>query len=252
MGALPVRDVVDDVTEGVVAGDVVGTRAPGELGLLAARGGGDDDAAAPLDHLGQQQADPAGRGVHDRVVTFVYRIGADAQVVRGHALEHGGRGDLQVQPSGHRDGVRGWQRDLLGVAAARAGPGHAIADGQPGDALAHRADRARALRAGHERRFRPVVADSLALVDVHVVDAGRGHVHHDLARSRTRRLPLGNAQHLRSAQPLADYHAHARTLLLVPSLRQPFTDPGVPEPGTGSAPEPAAIRPGRGPRLRGP
>ena len=221
--------IVDDGTEAVVADDVIGAGAERELGLLAARGGGHDDAAAPLHHLGQQQTDPAGRRVHHGDVAFAHRVGAGDQVVRGHALQDGGGGDLQAHPVRNRDDpVRG-QRDLLGVAAARAGPGHVIADRQAGDALPHGRDRTSAFRAGHEGRIGAVVAHSLTLVDVHVVDAGRGDLHDHLPWSRPRLLLLGEPQHLGAAQTLAHYHAHPRTLLS-PLPHQLFTSPHGPGP----------------------
>ena len=213
-----VGSVVDDVAEAVVADDMIGARPERELDLLPAlpaRGGTDDHAAALLHHLGQQQPDASGRRVHHGDVALAHRVGAGAQVVRGHALQDGGCGDLQVDPVGDRHDALGGQRHLLGVAATRARPGHVIAHGQVGDALTHGGDGAGPFRAGHEGRFGPVVADALTLVDVHVVHAGRRHVHDNLAGSRPRRLPLGDGQHLGPAQSLAHYHAHGRTLLSV-------------------------------------
>ena len=223
-----VTGLVDDVAEAVVADDVIGAGLQRELDLLPARGGTDNKATTPLDHLGQQQPDPAGRRVHHGDVAFAHRVGAGAQVVGGHALQDGGCRDLQVHPVGYRhDAVRG-QRDLFGVATPLAGPGHTIAHGQVLDVGPDGDDRPRAFRAEHEGRIGPVVAHALALVDVHVVHAGRGDLHDHLARPRPRRLPLGHGQHLGPTHTLADYHAHDRTLLRVLFPDQPFTGPGRP------------------------
>ena len=54
-----------------------------------------------VDHehaAGQQQADPAGRGMHHGDIAFAHRIGADGQVVRGHPLQERRGGDLRAHP----------------------------------------------------------------------------------------------------------------------------------------------------------
>src|SRR5262249_1286631 len=107
----------------------------------------------------------------------------------------------------------GGQRDLLGVALGQVGPGHPVARGEVLHVGPDRDDHARAFPAGHEGRVGPVVADTLALVDVHEVHAGRGDVHAPLAGAGPRLFALGDAEYLGAALALANYDTHARTLL---------------------------------------
>ena len=148
--------------------------------------------------------------MHDRDVAVADRVGAEAQVVRRHALQHDRRRDLQVDPGRHRDDTVRGDRHLPGVASGRVRPGHAVTHGQPGDAVAHRGDRARTLRAGDHRKLgRLIPADAFPLVDVHVVDAGRGDPDDHLARARFRVRDLGDAENLGAAQLPGDDRAHA-------------------------------------------
>src|SRR4029450_2761061 len=91
----------DDVDEPVVTGDVIGSRLPGQVGLVGGRGGGDHDPTAQLHNLGEQQADPAGGRVHHDDVRAAHRIRARSEVVGGHALQHDGSCDRQVDPGGY-------------------------------------------------------------------------------------------------------------------------------------------------------
>jgi hypothetical protein len=66
---------------------------------------------------------------HDRVAVGD-RVGAVAEVVRGHALQHHGRGGGQFHAIGHGHGCGGRDQDLLGVAPGHTGPGHPVARGE--------------------------------------------------------------------------------------------------------------------------
>ena len=68
--------------------------------------------------------------MHHHVVTLAHRVGAVAEVVRGHALQHDGRGHAQVHVLRHRDRQGGGHRGLLGVAARDLGPGHPVTHGE--------------------------------------------------------------------------------------------------------------------------
>ena len=61
---------------------------------------GDDASAAQLDDLGEKQADAAGRGVDEDGVARLHRIGVEREVMRGHALQQDGAGQLPATPSG--------------------------------------------------------------------------------------------------------------------------------------------------------
>ena len=80
--------------------------------------------------------------MHHGDVTFAHREGAGDQVVGGHTLQDGGGGDLQAYLVRNRDDPVRRQHDLLGVAAARPGPGHPVTDGRGGYVLPDGSDRA--------------------------------------------------------------------------------------------------------------
>ena len=78
----------------VVEDDVVGAGAARERGLLAGADGGDDARAGGLEHLGEEEADAAGSGVHERDVAGLRLAAAVDEVVRRHALQHRRAGDV--------------------------------------------------------------------------------------------------------------------------------------------------------------
>ena len=197
-GALAAGELAHALGEAVVADRLVGARPARELGLLGGRGGRDHAPAPLLDHLGQQQPDAAGRGVDEHVVALLHRVGRDAQVVRGHALQQRGGRHLGADPVGHLHRGGRVDDDALGVAARRRGPGDPVALGEPLDALPHRHDRAGALGAGDERRVVGIGAAALALVDVAEVDARGRERDEDLAGAR---LGLGLVAQLEHVGP---------------------------------------------------
>ncbi len=72
----------------VVANDMIGAGAFGELGFRICRDGRDDRCALRLGELREQQTDAAGARMDERRFTRCKRIGAIDEIVRGHALEH--------------------------------------------------------------------------------------------------------------------------------------------------------------------
>ncbi len=169
------------VAEVLVAGHEVRACLLGQLRLGRAGGGGHHDAAAHLDQLGEQQADPARGRVHHHRVVLADREGAVAQVVRGHALQQHGRGRGQVDAVRHRYRRRRGQHGLVRIAAGRPGPGDPVAHREPGPGPGG-GDRAGPLLAEHERQLAGVRVTAFPGVDVGEVDAGRGHVHQQLPR----------------------------------------------------------------------
>ena len=94
--------LADHRAEVRVAGHPHRARPGGQLRLGVGGGRRDDAAAAHDDHLGEQQAYPARRGVHHYLLARRHRVGAAAEVVGGQALQHDrGRG-LQVHSAGTR------------------------------------------------------------------------------------------------------------------------------------------------------
>src|SRR5690606_3091484 len=119
------------------------------------------------------------------------------EVVRRHALQRQGRRRLEVESVG--DGQRTFrgEDDALGVGARSLCPRHAVADGEVGDTLAYRADRARPFRSGDVREVHRI--DTGAAVGVDEVHAGSGDVHEDLALPGLRIRRVDDGEHLGSA-----------------------------------------------------
>jgi hypothetical protein len=145
--------------------------------------------------------------MYDRDVARPDRVGADAQVVSGQPLQHDRRRQLRVDAVRHPDRPGGGNHHLLRVAAAGARPGNHVPHLERGFQTGRQYPSG-AFRAGHKGRFRPVAADALALVDVHVVDPGGRYLDKDLGRPRSRDVPLPDRQHLRATQPLYHHSAH--------------------------------------------
>ena len=190
MDALAVRDAVrllDEVLLGV-EDDLVGARFPGELRLLLGSRGPDHGRPPQLGELDEQEPDPAGRGVHERRLSFLKGEGAVRQVVGGHALEHHRGGDPRLDErdvEGHQ--VLGGGDHVLGVGPGRARERHVVSGRHVLDALAHGVHLARAFepeRAGHVAGV-----EARALVDVDKVHARGGELYARLDRGPVRGSP---------------------------------------------------------------
>ena len=204
-------ELAGGVGEVVVADDLVGARAPRELGLLLRPRRRDHAPAPQLDELRQQQPDAAGRGVDEHRVVRLHRVGVDHEVVGGHALEDRRGGDLVRDAVGHRHGALLRHQHALGVAAGSRGPRDAVAGLELRDALPDLRHRAGALGARDERRLGRVEADALALVDVAEVDARRVEVDEQLSGARPRIRLVARLEDLGAALLRHDDRAQNRS-----------------------------------------
>ena len=101
------------------------------------------------------------------------------EIVRGHALQHGGGGGLEIDVVRdlHQHGRR--HHGVLRIGAAGHRVGHAVAGRDFRDALADCFHRARAFAADRDRRIGLVQAGTE--VDVDEVDAAGGDAHQRLS-----------------------------------------------------------------------
>ena len=205
----------------LVAGDMISPGRPGQLCLGVSGGGRDDDAASHPDHLGEQEAHPARGRVHDHRIALCHPVGAVAQVVGGHPLQHDGGSDLQAHPVGNSNGTVGRDENLLRGRAGRSGPGHAVARREAGYPRTDGRHCSRALHAGQVGHAAVVGRPALPLVDVHEVDSGRGHVDKQPARARAGSRPVADLKDVRAAV-LPDHHcAHGAILTHCAPLGHP-------------------------------
>ena len=145
--------------------------------------------------------------MYDHPVSLGHGIRRRGEVLRGDPLkEHGGR-LLVAHSVGNGHGVLGRDDHLLGVAPRRLHPGDAVARPNVLHLRADRTHRPGALDADDPRQ-RPGVAGDRPLVDVAVVDADRGRVDEELARTRLRPRDVPKLEHLRPAVPLDRDRAH--------------------------------------------
>ena len=103
----------------------------GLLGLFHlgfAAGGADDIGAHVARPLAQDQAHPAGRGMHQNAVPRLHGKGAGQQEASGQALEQAGRGQIVADAARHRDQPVRLHQVGLPVGAQSAGVGHPGAD----------------------------------------------------------------------------------------------------------------------------
>ncbi len=196
------------IDHAVIGDHVVGARPRGQLGLGRAGCRRHHDAAEPLDHLGKQQPDAPGGGMHHRDGARGDWERAAAQVVRRQPLQDHRGGDFRRQSGRHRNGIGGADRDELGVAARRVPPGHDAAHCQVGDSGTDGYHGPGSLGARHERSRRGVRPDALPLVDVAEVHPGGSHSHDDLARPGHRVRAVSDRQHLRPAMPFHHHCTH--------------------------------------------
>ena len=132
--------------------------------------------------MDRQAADAARRGVNQAGIAALERIGGMREVVSGHALEHDGRGRLEVETIGDLHQQRGWNQRILGVGAARHGVGYAVADDDFSDIRANGLHRARAFAAQRDRDVRLIEAG--AEIDVDEVHAAGCDAHQRLFGAR--------------------------------------------------------------------
>ena len=161
-----------------------------ERRLLGRSDGADDGGTAQLGQLHQQAADAAGGRMHQAGVAGSQLEGRMRQVVRSQALQHQRAGVVEAGVRGHAHQLGLRHDGVLREAAAHDAPGDAVADGDVGDALAHRRHRAGAL---HAQRHRQRIAVGVRLgvtaeADVHVdeVEASDLDLHQGLARTGLR------------------------------------------------------------------
>ncbi len=189
-----------------VTHDLVGPGGPRQLGLGRGGDGREDVGAPALEHLGEQQPDPAGRRVHQRPRAGAHRERVRREVVRGEPLEQDGRGHLRVEAVGDGHQFPGRDEDLLGVAAGRLLPGDGLPDGEPLDPGSQRRDPTGALAAEHRGQLEGV--DPAAAVGVDEVHAGHRHVDEHLTRSRHGLGEVDEGEDLRPSGPLRLDCAH--------------------------------------------
>ena len=148
-------------------------------------------------HLHQQQAGAAGGRVHERPAAGSRRPDRVHEVVRGHALEHGGGGDLVGDRIGHTHERAGGRDHALGVRARRRRPGDAVAGSQPESVRTHGLDAAGAFQPRDEGK-RPRV-QTRPEVDVDEVDAGGSDANPRLARAGRSGVAIDERQRLGTA-----------------------------------------------------
>ena len=160
-----------------------------ELGLLLAAHGADHGDAQVVQPLAGDQPDTAGRRVPQDGLALLYREAGLDQELDGHALEHHGGRLLVGDVVGQLHGDLRRHHALFGIGAERhVGIADPVADREVRDPLAHGDDLARALEpqpVRHRDRTR-----ARAEVDVDEVEAGRGVLHADLARTGIADLDL--------------------------------------------------------------
>ena len=149
-------------------------------------------AEAPRD-LAEQQAHPAGGGVHQAGIAGPQGIGAVGEVVRGEALQDRGGGEARIHPRGKRDGAVGRHEGVLGVPSDQALRHDPVTDTAGGDAFADLLHHAGRLAAERDRQGSLV--ESLPMVHIDEVDSGRldPDQHLLLARHRDEARPPGAA-----------------------------------------------------------
>ena len=181
--------------EGIASGHdrMLAAVGPRELGLGFARHGANDAGAKRLGPLAEEQPDAPGRRVHQDGVAGLDTVRAMQKVFGGHTLQHE-RGCSflahvvreQNEPV-RRQGAHGHVR-----AGRRTGVRDPVAGSESGSlAFEDDAGRFHADRGGGLDH--PV--ESLANVDVDVVDADRRLSHADLSALRRRRVEPAHLQH---------------------------------------------------------
>ena len=103
------------------------------------------------------------------------------EVMRGHALQHGRRGGMEIHVLGDLDELGGRHHRVFRVGAARHGIGHAVARSHLGHPRAHGLHGARALAAERDRKIGLIQPG--AEVNIDEVDAAGRDAH--------QRLPAG-------------------------------------------------------------
>lgn len=151
--------------------------------VLGARRADDLGAHGP-EHLHEERADAAGRGVHEDPLPGLDLAGLADEGPRGEALEVRRGGLLGGDALGDGNHVLGVDGAVLGVGAGRGGHVHdLLADGDSVDGAATRGhDLAGALAAHAQRELRRLV-QARAKVGVDEVDAGVVVADEDLVRA---------------------------------------------------------------------
>ncbi len=168
-----------------------------ELGFGLGGDGGDDARAQPRRHLREQEAHTACACVHQRGVASLERKRGMAEIMRGHALEHGGSRALHAQPVGNLDQLRGGNQSVLNVTADHAGGGNCIPSRESRHARSQFLDSARGFAAWNKGQCGLV--DALAEVNFDEVDPSGLNANQDLARSRLRNRQVFQLQNFRPA-----------------------------------------------------
>jgi hypothetical protein len=131
--------------------------------------------------------------------------------VRGHALQHRGRGGVVRDGIRHAHDRRRRCDDDLRIRARRRRPRDAVADREVGHACADALDAARALEARDEGQRAGI--EPRAKVDVDEVHARSCNADAELSGARRARVALGEREHFGSTDSFdQDRVRHARSL----------------------------------------
>ena len=193
-----------------VADRPVGAQRLAQLELLRRAGGGEHPRAERLGELDREAADAARAAVHEQGLVRLQagdheHVGPDRA---GHLRE--GRGALDVHAGRQRHHLPGGHGHLLGVPPGREERAHLVAHLMALDALADRADPARALEAEHVGGALRRRVEALPLQRVGAVDRAGDDVDDDLARTRLGVGQLGDGQGLGTTRVGCDDGTHAR------------------------------------------
>ena len=184
---------------------------PGETGLLGAARGADDGGAQRLAPLAEDGAHPARDRVDQHRLARADRVGAPAEIPRGHSLQHGRGGGLVAHAAGHGDQLVGGDHPPFGVAPQHAPVGHPVAGlegrGVPGR-RARGLDHPGRLHPEHGRKRRHRV-EPAPVVGVDEVQPDRLVADEHFARTRVTQRNLLPAKHLRASEPV-DAVGHGR------------------------------------------
>ena len=168
-------------------------------GLLVGRDRADHGGAEMLRPLAQDQADAAGRRMHQDRVAGLHGIGVAQEIARGHAADHHRRRRALVDAVRQLHHARRRHVARLRIGAVRPGhAGDAVADRDVRHAGPDRLDHAGALEpdAGGKRAH---LVDAAADQHVAIIDRDRRVPHAHLTGGGRREVHVLPLHHLRSA-----------------------------------------------------
>src|ERR1035441_976727 len=184
-----ISDALDPAVELLLSVEnyIGGAGLAGEFGFGGRGDSGDDAGAQARGHLGEQQANAAGTGMHQSRVSGLEREGGIGEVMSGHALEHGRGGLFRSHADRNLDQLGGGHEGVLSIAAEHRDRGETSTGKIASYAGTEFFNSSRGLAAGSEGKRCFVLA--LAEVDLNEVDANGFNADQHLARAR-----MGNGQ----------------------------------------------------------